>query len=167
MTQPCIDISIACEKWTAELQEIEPFLASVAGQTLLRTAFKDMKNTELSIVLADNAFVQNLNHIYRGKDKPTNVLSFPQNTPESFEKGEHAPILGDVILAFETVKSESISQNKKMKDHTAHLLVHGILHLLGFDHETADEAQRMETLEIKILDSLSIKNPYEVLDFVQ
>jgi probable rRNA maturation factor len=105
---------------------------------------------EISIVLADDDFVQNLNKQYRGKNKPTNVLSFPN---------EDEP-LGDVILAFETVAREAEEQGKTFRDHAAHLIVHGILHLMGYDHEDEGEADKMEAREAKILKKLGIANPY-------
>lgn len=106
---------------------------------------------EIAVVLADDAFAQQLNRDYRGKDKPTNVLSFPND-----EAGQ----LGDIVLAFETVEREAAEQGKSFKHHAVHLLVHGTLHLLGYDHEIEKEAARMEKLEIKILDKLGVANPY-------
>lgn len=110
---------------------------------------------EISIVLADNAFIQNLNRDYRGKDKPTNVLSFAQGD-ENFTGS-----LGDIVLAYETIERESIAQQKTFSDHLTHLLVHGFLHLLGHDHEEDSAAETMESVEIEILKTLGIKNPYE------
>lgn len=107
---------------------------------------------EIAVVLADDAFVQNLNKQYRGKDKPTNVLSFPA----SLGDGE----LGDIILAFETIEREAAEQQKTFRNHATHLLVHGFLHLLGYDHIEEKEAEIMEKLEIKILKKLGISNPY-------
>lgn len=115
------------------------------------------EETEVSIVLADNAFVQVLNKNYRGKDKPTNVLSFPQDD-------DLMGSLGDIIFAFETVKAEAAEQNKNFNNHLAHLAVHGTLHLLGYDHMDAAEAEEMEALEIKILSGMNIPNPYELDD---
>ena len=105
---------------------------------------------DLAIVLADDDFVQSLNKQYRGKDKPTNVLSF---------SNEDEP-LGDVILAFDTVAREAEAQQKTFRDHATHLIVHGVLHLLGHDHEDEDEAMKMEAREAKILKKLGIANPY-------
>ncbi|MCE2927693.1 MAG: rRNA maturation RNase YbeY [Rickettsiales bacterium] len=108
------------------------------------------QNAQLTIVLADDAFVQSLNHEFRGKNKPTNVLSFSGDDD----------YLGDVILAFETIKREALDQKKTFRDHTAHLIVHGVLHLLGHDHDHEKKAEKMERLEIKILKKLGITNPY-------
>lgn len=105
---------------------------------------------DVAIVLADDDFIQRLNHQYRGKNKATNVLSFP-NEEES---------LGDIILAYETIEQEALTQGKDFKDHATHLIIHGILHLMGYDHENDEDAARMEAKEIKYLKQLGIKNPY-------
>jgi len=116
---------------------------------------------ELSVVLADDALVQQLNRDYRGKDKPTNVLSFALTEAEEPEPEEGMPVLlGDVILAFETVRREAAEQSKSPDDHLTHLVVHGVLHLLGYDHETDDEAEEMEALETRLLASFGIADPY-------
>ena len=107
---------------------------------------------ELSVVLSDDAQVQTLNREYRGKDKPTNVLSFPM-PPES-------GLMGDVIFALETLQREADMQEKSFEDHFTHLLIHGLMHLQGFDHQTEPEAQDMEAREIRALARLSIDNPY-------
>ena len=110
---------------------------------------------DISVVLTNNISIQRLNQIYRHKDTPTNVLAFPTSkdfTPIS--------MLGDVVLAFETVLEESQASTKPFLNHTAHLFLHGVLHLLGYDHETPHDAEVMEALEIKILQQLSIPNPY-------
>lgn len=111
---------------------------------------KGGKKHELAVVLANDAFVKELNHTYRGKDKATNVLSFP---------GE-GRALGDIVLALETIKKEAMTQNKTLRDHVTHLLVHGVLHLHGYDHEIDNDAEKMEKQEIKILKKLKVGNPY-------
>jgi probable rRNA maturation factor len=107
---------------------------------------------EVAILLTDDAEMQALNLKWRGKDAPTNVLSFPSG-------GEHGH-LGDVVLAYETVEGEAKQQNIAIADHAAHLVVHGMLHLLGYDHEQEDDAVKMERLETEILATLGIADPY-------
>jgi probable rRNA maturation factor len=106
----------------------------------------------LCLVLADDDLQRRLNHEYRGRDKSTNVLSF-----------DGAPAaLGDVVLALETIAAEAEAQGKPLADHVAHLVVHGVLHLLGYDHETQGQARSMERLEIEILAGLGIGDPYHL-----
>jgi probable rRNA maturation factor len=143
-----IDISRHCSGWP----DINECLENAIHKALHGAGHN--KPSEISLVLADDAFVQSLNKTYRNKDKPTNVLSFQQE-PDS------APHLGDIIMALETIQNEARAQNKSFNDHATHLTVHGTLHLLGFDHESDEEAEEMEALEVEILQNLGIKNPYE------
>jgi probable rRNA maturation factor len=120
---------------------------------------------EIAVVLADDTFIRQLNRDYRGKDKPTNVLSFPANTLPLKGGGKGGgqtldPHLGDIVLALETIEREAVEQGKKPKHHATHLLIHGTLHLLGYDHEIDKDAKTMEALETKILAKLGIGNPY-------
>jgi probable rRNA maturation factor len=115
---------------------------------------------EVSVLLADDAFVQTLNRKYRGKDRPTNVLSFPQAAgPADAHFGEPRT-LGDVVLAYETVKEEARDQGKAFDAHLAHLVVHGMLHLMGYDHQNEQEAADMEELERTVLARFGIADPY-------
>jgi probable rRNA maturation factor len=115
--------------------------------------------SELSLVFTDDAHIKELNAGWRGKDKPTNVLSFPAFKPDKTSRAL-SPMLGDVILALETVQREAALEDKPFEHHLSHLLVHGLLHLLGYDHETEDEADEMEALERRILAGLAIPDPY-------
>jgi probable rRNA maturation factor len=110
---------------------------------------------EVTLVLTDDAEMRELNRVWRGNDAPTNVLSFP-----SGESQGDPLLLGDVVLACETVEREATLQGIATPDHAAHLVVHGLLHLLGYDHLNEDEALKMETLETEILASLGIADPY-------
>lgn len=114
---------------------------------------------EVTLVLADDGEMRNLNRIWRGKDAPTNVLSFPAGTAVGEPSRDSCP-LGDVVLAAETVSQEAGQQGIAVADHASHLIVHGVLHLLGFDHERDQDAERMEALETKVLAGLGIADPY-------
>lgn len=149
---------------TATWQKAMPTLAShtkkVLRGTLQYLNWPPAIKTEVSIVFTTDGKIQTLNRDWRGKDKPTNVLSFPQL--ERFDAQQVTPVhLGDVVLAFQTMKREALAAEKPLKAHVAHLLVHGMLHLLGYDHETSvADARKMERTEIKILHSLGYENPY-------
>ena len=110
----------------------------------------------IGVRIVDEDESQNLNHQYRGKNKPTNVLSFPMELPEDIEES----ILGDLVICAPLVKAGAVEQNKSSEEHWAHMVIHGVLHLQGFDHLTDEQAGEMETLEIKYLEELGYKNPY-------
>lgn len=120
---------------------------------------------EVSVLLTNNDEVHTLNLEYRGKNKPTNVLSFPNLSEDELRalpKNSPYPImLGDLVLAFETLLEESTLEKKPFLDHFNHLIVHGMLHLLGYDHESDDDAESMKEKEITILQTLDINNPYQ------
>lgn len=136
--------------------------AAWAGAAAAGAMPNEGRGAEIGVVLADDALVHRLNRDYRGKDRPTNVLSFPLLDEEGgFHEGEDVTILlGDVVLAFETVAGEAREQGKTLEVHVTHLIVHGVLHLLGYDHETDEDADRMERLEARILGGLGIADPY-------
>ena len=122
--------------------------------------FPDLADTEVSVKFTSDAEVRGLNAAWRGKDKATNVLSFPMaDTPEG------APMLGDIVLASGVCAREAAEKNVPIETHATHLVVHGTLHLLGYDHETGDaEAEEMEDIERKALASLGIADPYAVTE---
>lgn len=115
--------------------------------------------TEVTLVLTDDSEVRQLNRTWRGMDAPTNVLSFPSGEPVG-ETPEEPYLLGDVVLAGETVLKEARLKGVSVPDHVSHLVVHGLLHLLGFNHERNEDAERMEALETEILAGLGIADPY-------
>lgn len=117
-----------------------------------------------AIVFADDALLQSLNARHRGKDKPTNVLAFPAPKLPGMAAQADAQPLGDVILAFETVAEEAETFGISLKARSLHMVIHGYLHLLGYDHETEDEAELMESMERRSLARLQIADPYEARD---
>lgn len=114
------------------------------------------KAFELTIRIVNIDESQQLNHQYRGKDKPTNVLSFPFEVPEGIDLN----LLGDIVICADVVEQEAAEQNKDLFNHWAHMVIHGCLHLLGYDHINDDDATEMETLEIDILSQLGFSDPY-------
>ncbi|MCP1198805.1 rRNA maturation RNase YbeY [Notoacmeibacter sp. MSK16QG-6] len=151
-------LSIDSEGW-GQPDEREA-LAARAVDAALREANLQMADgdCELSIVLTDSAAVHELNRQWRDKDRPTNVLSFPAF---DLKPGDALPsMLGDIVIAREVVAAEADEAGKTFGDHLTHLIVHGFLHLAGWDHETDDEADAMEALEIAILVRLEIADPY-------
>ena len=119
-----------------------------------------IREADLAIRLVDADEGQALNRHYRGKDYATNVLSFPAEVPEGLPKNVKFPLLGDLVICAPVVAREATEQGKPLKDHYAHLTVHGVLHLLGWDHEDAREAECMEQLEREILAGLGLPDPY-------
>jgi probable rRNA maturation factor len=113
-------------------------------------------DAEVTVRIVDNEESQQLNHNYRGKDKPTNVLSFPFQCPPGIE----LPLLGDLVICAPVVTDEAAEQGKALTAHWAHMVVHGSLHLLGFDHINDDDAEQMEAEEVTILHHLGFTNPY-------
>ena len=147
-----VDISFGCRKWRGRKvfaalarRAIE---AAAAGKADGSVAVRFTSDLEVSIV----------NRRWRALDKPTNVLSFPAAPGSEFPGGR--AFLGDVVLAYETVAAEAAAEGKSLADHAAHLIIHGFLHLLGYDHAALKQAAAMERLEVKILARLGIANPY-------
>ena len=151
-----VDIAIEAAAWGEEARW-RPLAEGVAAAVAARDELIVPDEAELSLVLTDDARIRVLNRDWRGFDKPTNVLSFPAADADEDDPG---PLLGDVIVAHETMAREAAAEGKSFDDHFAHLLVHGLLHLFGFDHETDEEAEEMEALETEILAGLGVADPY-------
>ena len=137
----------------------EQAIAAAAAALTRHAQAAGARGAEAGVVLADDRMVRGLNATYRGKDAPTNVLSFPFQTPPGGVP-EDARYLGDVVLAAETVGREAEERGIAPTAHLQHLVVHGLLHLLGFDHTTEAEAEQMERIEVEILATLGIADPY-------
>lgn len=135
--------------WKAAWKDSRADIRKAVKATL---AHEGVASLPVAIVLTDDASIQPLNHDYRGKNKPTNVLSFAGDDES----------LGDILLAYETIAREAGEQDKLFTQHAIHLVVHGLLHLLGYDHEKQGEAEEMEAQEIAILSTLGVANPYRV-----
>ena len=151
-----IDILTEASGWDAFAWLPEASQAAVDA-TLATAGVATAPDAEISVLLCDDARIQTLNAQWRSIDKPTNVLSFPAADPDDLET---APLLGDIAIALETVMREAVSENKAFRDHYLHLVVHGTLHLIGFDHEVDEEAEEMEDMERRILAGMGIADPY-------
>ncbi|MGR3807502.1 rRNA maturation RNase YbeY [Pasteurella testudinis] len=150
MKQMIIDLQLACEN-TADL----PTQAQIElwAQSAVKPSLDDV---EMTVRIVDEAESQALNRTYRGKDYPTNVLSFPFESPAEVE----LPLLGDLVICRQVVEREAAEQQKPLAAHWAHMVVHGSLHLLGYDHIEDGEAEEMEALETDIMQSLGFADPY-------
>ena len=151
-----IDVEVEADAWLAALPQVESLVLRAAGAALAapRPGEAAPAGEDVVVLMADDGAVADLNARFRGQDKATNVLSFPA-APNP------AGHLGDVALAFGVCAQEAAAQGKALADHVSHLVVHGVLHLLGYDHETDGEAQVMEALERAILAPLGVADPYQ------
>ena len=153
---PQIDVTVSLETWSTAVADVEDVCRRAAAEALARSDRGAAEN-EISVLLCDDDTVSRLNGEYRGQARPTNVLSFPIGDADP---GPESHLLGDVAIAFETVAAEAASSHVEIVDHLTHLVVHGVLHLLGYDHQTMREAEEMEALEVEILDRLGVADPY-------
>ncbi len=153
-----ISIEVEDKAWQA-LAGLDQLALSAVASTLSRICENDERK-EVALLFTDDQSIATINAEWRGKNKPTNVLSFPAPPDMPIPEGEPRQ-LGDIVLSFGVIAREAAEQGKTLHDHTAHLIVHGMLHLLGFDHETDAEAGEMERLEASILKGLGISDPYE------
>lgn len=143
-----IETIVEDARWSAAVADIE---ARAARAFEAARAREPRISADTALLLADDAMLRDLNLRFRGQDKATNVLSFPSGEYET---------LGDIAIAFETALRESGEKGIALADHAVHLIVHGLLHLAGHDHEETREARRMEALEVEILGALGVENPY-------
>tara|TARA_B100001093_G_C26651312_1_gene937614 strand:+ start:217 stop:723 length:507 start_codon:yes stop_codon:yes gene_type:complete len=160
MINTTVEITVDCREWYLVDDNIE----GVCQKTITKVFENDIvpfcsSKREVGLLLTTNDRMLDLNKVYRKKNAPTNVLSFPNG----LQRFDETPIfLGDIAIGYSVTLEESIEANLSFLNHMQHLLVHGCLHLLGFDHEETDEAEKMERVEIKILRDLNIDAPYDL-----
>lgn len=169
-TELHIQVIYATEKWKSAFTKATVKMEQAAALAFLQAkkpAALKSRSFEIGLTLTTDARVKTLNRDYRGKDKPTNVLSFPMLNLDGISRRDlevfpsSMPIpLGDVVLARETVAREAKAEGKTLEAHTIHLIIHGVLHLLGYDHMRASDAKTMEKLECDILKTLGYPDPY-------
>lgn len=149
-----IEVEVEDDRWLQALPDVVT-LVRAAADAALRATLKsdDPPEAEVTFLLTDDGEQQELNRQHRRKNAPTNVLSFPS---PAFAR----PHLGDVSLAFDTCAKEAEEQGKPLENHLQHLVAHGVLHLVGYDHESDDEGDEMEALERTILEGLGVPDPY-------
>lgn len=152
-----IDVTIEAGDWAGE-RYLEDLAGRAVAAACRELGVEAAGESELSLIFTDDAHVRSLNAEWRGMDKATNVLSFPA-FPAAPDR-PLPPMLGDVVLAYETIAREAALEDKPADHHLSHLIVHGFLHLLGYDHETEREAVEMENAERRILARLAIPDPY-------
>lgn len=154
---PIIELCLEDDNWRG-VEELESKMVACVSAAL-KQANQGDEIASLTIVLADNQRVEALNNDWRDKQKPTNILSFPAPAHSLNDEG-HA-YLGDLILAYGVIFDEAGTQTKPFVTHLCHLVVHGVLHLLGYDHQNDEEADYMEQLEIKAMAALGLPDPYQ------
>jgi probable rRNA maturation factor len=153
-----VEVTAPCPAWQRDCPEASALADQAARLALARCDAPPAAIVD--ITLADDGTQQALSRTWRGKDAPTNVLAFSAADPASPPPAGAPLLLGDVVLAFETVRREAAEQQKPLADHLRHLVVHGVLHLLGYDHAEPAAAAAMEAHEIAILAELGVPNPY-------
>ena len=153
-----VEVGAPCSLWQENHSDTAALVVAAAELALRRA--EAPAEAVVDITLTDDAAQRTLNRTWRGKDAPTNVLSFPAADPAMPAPPGAPLLLGDVVLAYETVRREAADQKKPFEDHLRHLVVHGVLHLLGYNHEDEADAAAMEAQEIAILAELGVPNPY-------
>ncbi|MBQ3884467.1 MULTISPECIES: rRNA maturation RNase YbeY [Succinivibrio] len=153
--QVIIDLQIATDEALESYPSLE--LMTKWATVALKTGGRN-KDSEITIRMVNSEEIHQLNSTYRHVDRPTNILSFPFELPEGVED---LPLLGDLVVCKEVLERECKEQNKTLEEHFAHLIVHGCLHLIGYDHIEEEDAKEMEPLEIKAMEELGYDNPYK------
>lgn len=154
-----VAFSVACPLWRS-LKRARAIARETFAACVAESGVAPVEGAEVSVLLTDDAGVRALNARWRALDKPTNVLSFPAAPPGRLHQ---AAMLGDIALAYETLAREAERDGVSLADHYRHLVAHGFLHLIGYDHETEDEAERMEALETRVLARFGVADPYGVV----
>lgn len=161
-----IDFDIQDDLWEEHITKIREVSDRIAREVFEHTGLSNYaKVIEFSIILTNDDYIQQLNNDYRGYNKPTNVLSFPAEELDPNDLAK-TPVLngflmiGDIVFSYKTLVNEANNQGKTLESHYFHLLVHGLLHLLGFDHQSEEDANVMERIEIDILSKFKIDSPY-------
>lgn len=149
-----IDLQIATDEKLEDYPSIEKI--ELWARTALSVAGRK-SDSEITVRMVNSSEIHELNNTYRHVDKPTNILSFPFELPDGIDD---MPLLGDLVICKEVLERECVEQKKTLEEHFCHLIIHGCLHLLGFDHIEDDEAEQMEGLEVEALKSLGFKDPY-------
>lgn len=155
-----LDVDTEGPQWACLGPTAAAAAARKVASALAAAAELPARRATATVLLSSDAHVRGLNHQWRGLDKPTNVLSFPTPAPPQAIPARAARHLGDIVLAEETVAREAAALQIETKAHFMHLVLHGLLHLLGYDHETDGEAELMEAMETRILATLSVADPY-------
>ena len=151
-----VDVVIESDEW-ASIPELESRISAAADAALRASGVATLPAGEIAVLLTDDEGVAILNERWRGRAAATNVLSWPAVAPKLLPL---SPMIGDIALAYETCSREARDEQKPFADHVTHLVVHGTLHLLGYDHETDAEAEAMEALERSVLARLGVADPY-------
>ncbi|MGB0749463.1 MAG: rRNA maturation RNase YbeY [Magnetospiraceae bacterium] len=167
MVEPLsVDVIVADAQWSTLVADLETIVVAAAQaawrESPLRPGPLPQAGCLVTILLENDVTIQELNRQFRNQDKPTNVLSFVGEGAAMVP--EEPWLLGDIVIAQEVTAAEAAAENKSVSDHLRHLTVHGMLHLLGYDHETDADAQEMESLEIQILAQMGVRDPYVFQD---
>jgi len=151
----------------ARKPEMSALISGMRTAARAALAVAQVARAEMTLVIADDAEMRALNHRFSGIDKPTNVLSFPEPADSPYPGQHEATFVGDVIVSLDTLAREASEQRKSFSAHAAHLVVHGVLHLLGHTHDTDEDAARMEAIEVMVLARLGFSDPYTETQLVE